>query len=153
MDRATLENDSVKPIPSLTSGNISPELLSTSDFRSPAAIHRLHRSSKLRCIIYLHSVRPGYSSTPIPHASMADEFYEPLSDATLPALGLVSIIRGFVLSPPPGVIIAVILTPFLIIISTRLLSGHPSEEASGKDGRTVWMLPYYVPIVGHGFSL
>jgi cytochrome P450 len=49
-------------------------------------------------------------------------------------------------------IVFVFSTLLLIVAATRLLSGHPSEYVKSKDAQTVWMLPYWMPVVGHGFS-
>jgi hypothetical protein len=46
-----------------------------------------------------------------------------------------------------------LLAPFLLVIMTRILSGRAWEKVNGKNERTVSMLPYWVPVVGHGFSL
>jgi hypothetical protein len=58
-----------------------------------------------------------------------------------------------IIKTPLSIIISIALAPFLIVIATRLLTGHPSEKIAGKDGRSVWMQPYWVPLLGHGFHL
>jgi hypothetical protein len=84
---------------------------------------------------------------------MDDDFYEPLSDATTPSAGLVTVIVDAVLGVHIGIPITVLLTPLLVVIATRLLSGRSSEEVRVKAGRTVWMPHYWVPMVGHGVQL
>jgi hypothetical protein len=86
---------------------------------------------------------------------MDDDFYEPLSNGTssVAALGFGPAVLNVISATPLAILISVALAPLLIVICTRLLSGHPSEKIASKDGRSVWMLPYWVPILGHGFQL
>lgn len=79
---------------------------------------------------------------------MMDDFYEsaPSSDGPL----LSSIYR---LSPSFSAVLTLLLAPFAIAIATRLLSGRPSEKVSGRNERTVSLLPYSIPVIGHAFSL
>lgn len=84
-----------------------------------------------------------------------DDFYHFLPDATsdITAPGVLSSVRDLVYKLPFSVLVSIALAPFLIVIATRLLSGRSSEKIAGKDGRSVWLLPYWVPYVGHGFRL
>ncbi len=75
-----------------------------------------------------------------------DDFYEPESSADSSAF-------SNVLSAPLGLVVAGLLAPFVVVLATRLLSGRASERAHGKNGRTVWLLPYWIPVIGHAFSL
>jgi hypothetical protein len=84
-----------------------------------------------------------------------DDFYEPLSNATSrgAASGLISSILETIVAAPLAVIVSIVLIPILVVISTRLLSGSTSEGIAGRDGKNVSMLPYWVPVIGHGFQL
>ena len=83
---------------------------------------------------------------------MDDDFYHPISNATEPT-GLLVLAWRNILAAPPSIIVTVLLAPILIVVATRLRSERPSKKVDGKDGRTVWMLPYWFPVLGHGFSL
>ena len=84
-----------------------------------------------------------------------DDFLEVLSNATRSAsdIALLSTISNFVVKAPVSVLVSIALVPFVLIIATRLLTGRASENIAGKDGRSVWMKPYWVPVLGHGFQL
>jgi hypothetical protein len=86
---------------------------------------------------------------------MDDDFYEPLSHATAAAQasGLVSSAWKLLLSTPFSFLLTVLLAPLVIVIATRLLSGHPPAKCAGREERSVWMMPYWVPVVGHTFQL
>jgi len=77
-----------------------------------------------------------------------DDFYESAPSSGGPLLS--SIYR---LSPSFGAVLTLLLAPFAIAIATRLLSGRPSEKVSGRNERTVSLLPYSIPVIGHAFSL
>jgi hypothetical protein len=79
---------------------------------------------------------------------MEDDFYEPL---TAPQPGSTSSIRQSILTP--NVILALFLGPILLLFLTRYLSERSLGSDDGKTGRRVWMPPYWVPFVGHGFDL
>jgi len=81
-----------------------------------------------------------------------DDFYEPLSNATSASTGVSSILN-LLLEHQVAVTVTVLLAPIILVIATRLLSERPSEQISGRDGKTVWMLPYWLPIVGHAFQM
>lgn len=85
-----------------------------------------------------------------------DDFYEPFpgsgSRATASGVSSHIGISNLIFGAPLPILISIVLAPFLVIIATRLLSGHPSEKIDGKDAKSVWMLPYWVPVVGHGFQ-
>ncbi|KAH8798976.1 cytochrome P450 [Hyaloscypha sp. PMI_1271] len=76
-----------------------------------------------------------------------DDFYESAPSSGGPLLS--SIYR---LSPSFGAVLTLLLAPFAIAIATRLLSGRPSEKVSGRNERTVSLLPYSIPVIGHAFS-
>ena len=87
---------------------------------------------------------------------MDDDFYEPLPKVISYPSGLVTHwIPDLVLGSPVRLITAVVLAALVIAIATRLLSGSDSEpeKVNGKNGRTVWLLPYWLPVVGHGYQL
>ncbi|KAG0648510.1 Cytochrome P450 monooxygenase [Hyphodiscus hymeniophilus] len=85
---------------------------------------------------------------------MADDFYEPLPTAVSYPWALLTKLHSDLLSSPDTVIIAIFVTIFVIGLTTRLFSGSESEadRVAGKDGRTVWLLPYWFPYVGHGYQ-
>ena len=85
---------------------------------------------------------------------MAEDFYEPLP--------LVSYQPGLITKRFPefqfsgtSAIITLLVTVSVIASATRLLSGADSKPDSvdGKDGRTVRLLPYWFPFLGHGCHL
>lgn len=82
-----------------------------------------------------------------------DDFYEPLPNRIAPASlsGLILNAWSYILAEPLKSAVFCIVAPLSILIATRLLSGHP--ESFNGNGKTVWMLPYWVPILGHAFSL
>jgi hypothetical protein len=84
---------------------------------------------------------------------MDDDFYEPLSSATSIAqsLGPISIIWSYILSSPLIFIGTVLLALPLLFIAIRP-NGNTSEEPGGGQKRTVWMVPYWLPIVGHSLQ-
>ncbi|TVY81010.1 Cholesterol 7-alpha-monooxygenase [Lachnellula suecica] len=53
----------------------------------------------------------------------------------------------------PNVLLALFLGPVMILFLTRYLSERPLQSGDSKGGRRVWMPPYWVPFVGHGFNL
>jgi hypothetical protein len=53
----------------------------------------------------------------------------------------------------PSVIFTLFLAPIIIAIATRLTSKRASEHIPGTNERTVRMLPYWFPVVGHLFPL
>jgi hypothetical protein len=86
---------------------------------------------------------------------MDDDFYEPLPSVISYPSGLVTKVLPELLRSPQNAIIIFIVTAFVIAIATRLLSGSDSEpeKVDGRDGRTVWLLPYWIPFFGHGYQL
>ncbi|KAH8598027.1 cytochrome P450 [Bisporella sp. PMI_857] len=84
-----------------------------------------------------------------------DDFYEPLINSTDTNSGIAHWVFETVLSAPVTVSITFALLPLLIFCITRLLSGHDSEIVGDGDDsfrRSVWLLPYWIPIIGHGFK-
>ena len=77
-----------------------------------------------------------------------DDFYE---SAPSPSGSLLSSI--YRLSPSFSAVLTLLLAPFAIAIATRLLSRRPSEKVSGRNEKTVSLLPYSIPVIGHAFSL
>jgi hypothetical protein len=86
---------------------------------------------------------------------MADDFYEPLPTAVSFPSGLFTKVLPELLSTPDSALITILVTAFLIAFVTRLLTGSDSEpeRVDGKDGKTVWLLPYWIPFIGHGYQL
>lgn len=84
---------------------------------------------------------------------MDDDFHSLGLNATALPAGLLSKIWTSTLSVPPSILVAIIVAPLAIVIATRYLSERPSVVVNDENERTVWMLPYYFPFVGHGFSL
>lgn len=82
-----------------------------------------------------------------------DDFYAPISNATLTSPGLVSTIWTSILAAPASLLITILLSPLFIVVATRLLSGRQSEQIAGKNERTVWLPSYWLPFVGHGFQM
>lgn len=80
-----------------------------------------------------------------------DDFYEPLSTAVQRS-GLISKLWGLILSIPLSLIVTVLLSLPLIVVATRLLSGYHPGGPDGKQGRAVRKVPYWIPVIGHGFS-
>lgn len=85
---------------------------------------------------------------------MADDFYEPLPSVISYPSGLVTKHLPDLVRSPTSLITAILVTIAVVIVSTRLLSGNDSEleKFEGKDGRTVWLLPYWIPFIGHGYE-
>jgi hypothetical protein len=75
-----------------------------------------------------------------------DDFHEPASNAN-------SATFSDVLTSHISLIVAGFLAPFVVVLATRFLSERASEEVNGKNERTVWVFPYWIPIIGHAFSL
>jgi len=85
---------------------------------------------------------------------MEDDFYDPVDPiSSVNSAGLLSTVLSSVVAAPLAVTFTLLLAPFLIAAATRLLSGRSSEKVNGKDGKTVWMPAYWVPVVGHAFQL
>ena len=86
---------------------------------------------------------------------MDDDFYEPLPSVVSYPSALVTKHLPELLSSPQTAIITVLVTVSLIALTTRLFSGSDSEpdKVDGKNGRTVWLLPYWFPLLGHGYQL
>lgn len=80
--------------------------------------------------------------------SRMDDIYE-LSPS--PRGSLLSSIHP--LSSHLSLVFAILLAPCAIVLATRFLSERVSEKLNGKQERTVWLLPYWVPVIGHAFSL
>jgi len=83
---------------------------------------------------------------------MEDDFYESLNQQPGNS-GLISNVFSSIIAAPLAVVTTFILAPLLIVIVTRVLSGRSSETVKGKDAKTVWILPYWMPVVGHAFQL
>ena len=81
---------------------------------------------------------------------MEDDFYTRVSNSSIPVtVGWAS--RTWEGAKSPNAILALILGPFIIAIVTQYLSGRPSENAGGE--KSAWKVPYWIPFIGHGFSL
>ncbi len=83
---------------------------------------------------------------------IVDDFYAPLN-TTLPSRGLASSVWQSVLAAPAALVVTILLSPVFLVVATRLLSGRASEKIKGKNGRTVWMPSYWLPVVGHAFGM
>lgn len=85
---------------------------------------------------------------------MDDDFYEPLSSASSIAqsLGSISSIWSYMLSAPLIFIGTVLLALPLLFIAIRP-NGNSSEEPDAGQKRTPWMVPYWLPVVGHSLQL
>ncbi|RFU35883.1 hypothetical protein B7463_g423, partial [Scytalidium lignicola] len=83
-----------------------------------------------------------------------DDFWEPVSNLSSPAStsGLASQALSAIYKIPANAIITAIIGFIGLIIFTRLFSGRSSEEIDGQHNRSAWMPPYWVPVIGHGFS-
>ena len=80
--------------------------------------------------------------------SKMDDFYDSASSSESSRRSNI-----YHLSTSFNLVLTLLLALFAIAIATRLLSGRPSEKVSGKNERTVWLLPYSIPVIGHAFSL
>jgi hypothetical protein len=79
-----------------------------------------------------------------------DDFYDPISNQTT------TVTNGWVAATleaasSPNVILALVLGPFIIAALTRYVSGRQVQNAGGD--KSAWKVPYWIPFVGHGFSL
>lgn len=83
---------------------------------------------------------------------MDDDFHSPGPNVTAPPGGLLYKVWAIAVSAPPAFIIAILLAPLAIVVATRYLSERPSKVVSAGKERTVWLLPYWLPFIGHGFS-
>ena len=78
-----------------------------------------------------------------------DSFYDsPNATSTAAGEGLFSTGLSLICNAPLAALVTLTLIPFLLIITTRLLSGYASQ----KNGK-VEMLPYWIPVVGHTLQL
>jgi hypothetical protein len=84
---------------------------------------------------------------------MEDDFYQPLSDTPADGSGFLSNVFSSIIAAPFATSITLLLTLLLTALATRQLSGRQSHILSGKYGQTVWLLPYWMPFIGHGFQL
>ncbi len=75
-----------------------------------------------------------------------DDFSEPTSHAE-------SVAYSSALSDPLRLLVAGLLAPCMIFLVTRFMSERASEKVDGKNESTVWLLPYWIPVIGHAFSL
>ncbi|KAH8821696.1 cytochrome P450 [Xylogone sp. PMI_703] len=84
-----------------------------------------------------------------------DDFWEPAlnSSSSVPAAGLVSRALNIIYKTPASVIFTTIFGFISLIILTRLISGNTSKEIDGQHNRSVWMPPYWIPIIGHAIPL
>ncbi|CAG8984016.1 hypothetical protein HYALB_00002956 [Hymenoscyphus albidus] len=80
---------------------------------------------------------------------MPDDFYDPVTNVTISIPPWSTRLWESVKHPDPNVLLAMVLGPLLMLLITRYLSGRP-REGSGKE-RSAWMLPYWIPFLGHGF--
>jgi hypothetical protein len=80
--------------------------------------------------------------------SRMDDFYEPSPSSEGSLLS-----RVYLLPTSFSVVLVALLAPFAIAFASRFLSERVSEKVNGKQERTVWLLPYYIPVIGHAFSL
>lgn len=79
---------------------------------------------------------------------MEDDFYESF---TAPQPSRASQVWESILTPK--VTLALLLGPILIVFLTRYLSERSLGSHDDKNGRRVWMPPYWIPFVGHGIDL
>jgi hypothetical protein len=86
---------------------------------------------------------------------MADDFYEPLPSVVSYPSALVTKHLPDLVRSPISLVTTILVTIVVIAVATRLISGNDSEpeKFEGKDGRTVWLLPYWIPFIGHGYEL
>ena len=91
---------------------------------------------------------------------MRDDFYEqafhslPSSKSpTGQGLGLLSDVSRCLLLAPAGLLLFVIFIPVVVAVATRILSGRPSKRISDKNARSIAVLPYWFPFIGHSISL
>jgi hypothetical protein len=84
---------------------------------------------------------------------MDDDFYSLASNATIASPGLLSSVLQSLVASPASILVTLLLFPALVVVATRLLSGRASAPIKGGNGRTVWLPPYWIPIVGHALHL
>lgn len=53
----------------------------------------------------------------------------------------------------PNVVLALLLGPFIIAIITRYLTGRSAVASSNEKAKRPWQAPYWIPGLGHVFSL
>jgi hypothetical protein len=80
---------------------------------------------------------------------MEEDFYTATSVTQVS--GPVSFFWSLIPSAPLVLLGTVLLSLPVIFIAIRF-NGNP-EERSGGQKRTVWMVPYWIPVVGHSFQL
>ncbi|RDW89386.1 cytochrome P450-6 [Coleophoma cylindrospora] len=81
-----------------------------------------------------------------------DDFYQPPPSHASPP-GLIGQIWSIALGAPLAAACLLLVTPVTLVLATRWLSERKSRVVdAGKNERSVWMLPYWFPGVGHGFS-
>lgn len=83
--------------------------------------------------------------------TMSDDFYDPVSNTTITTPPWSTRLWEGVRHPHPNVVLAMVLGPLLMLLITRYLSARPRE--SSEKERSAWMLPYWIPFVGHGLHL
>ncbi|KAH8683106.1 cytochrome P450 [Tricladium varicosporioides] len=81
---------------------------------------------------------------------MDDSFYEPLANITTTPLGWISSTWQTLCSP--NGFLALFLGPILIAMITRYMTGRPTTKAADPNASTVWMVPYWIPFMGHAFD-
>ncbi len=84
---------------------------------------------------------------------MDDDFHSSGLNSSAPSAARLSMIWTNTLSVSIGILVAILVAPFAIAVATRYLSEKPSKVVNGRNERTVWIVPYWFPIIGHGFSL
>ncbi|KUJ20206.1 cytochrome P450 [Mollisia scopiformis] len=81
---------------------------------------------------------------------MDDDFYS--TDASDTPANLLSA-WTYALPAPSSMLMTILLAFLAVILATRYLSERPSKLVDSGNGRTVGILPYWLPFIGHGFSL
>jgi hypothetical protein len=81
---------------------------------------------------------------------MEDDFYDTVSNHSVP-ITTSWVGSTWKTASSPNVILALVLGPFIIAAVTRYLSSRPSLQVG--DEKSAWKVPYWIPFVGHGFSL
>jgi hypothetical protein len=51
-----------------------------------------------------------------------------------------------------SIVVALFLAMLLIVTATRNLSERP-ESVTDPDKRSIWIVPYWLPLLGHAVSL
>jgi hypothetical protein len=85
---------------------------------------------------------------------MDDDFYEPLSTTGSVARSLASLSRTWnLINATPLIYLGSALLALPLLYIAVRSNGYSSEASGDREKRTVWMVPYPIPIVGHWFQL